>query len=87
MLKIELNVKRQNDQEQREQFTFYFSKKFLQKSIQSLKSWKCSIFILFDFLVRTVRTVFFFFNKYFCLVLNCLNVYFSTYNDVFKGLF
>jgi hypothetical protein len=35
-LKIELSVKRQNDQEQREQFTFYFSEKSLRKSIKSL---------------------------------------------------
>jgi hypothetical protein len=34
-LKIELIVKRQNDQEQKEQFTFYFSKKFLRKSCKS----------------------------------------------------
>jgi hypothetical protein len=34
-LKIELSVKRQNDQEQRKQFTFYFSEKSLRKSIKS----------------------------------------------------
>jgi hypothetical protein len=37
-LKIELSVKRQNDQKQKEQFTFYFSEKLLKKSMKSFKS-------------------------------------------------
>jgi hypothetical protein len=37
-LKIELSVKRQNDQKQKEQLTFYFSEKSITKSIKSLKS-------------------------------------------------
>jgi hypothetical protein len=37
-LKIELCVKRQNEQKQKEQFTFYFSEKSLRKSIKFLKS-------------------------------------------------
>jgi hypothetical protein len=69
MLKIELSVKRQNDQDQRKQFTFYFSEKFLRRSIKSLKSWKWRfIFILFDFLVRILQFFFLKKNKYFCLI-------------------
>jgi hypothetical protein len=37
-LKMELSVKRQNDQKQKERFKFYFSEKSLEKSIKSLKS-------------------------------------------------
>jgi hypothetical protein len=44
-LKIELSVKRQNDQEQREQFTFYFSKKSLRKSIKILEVLKMKIYM------------------------------------------
>jgi hypothetical protein len=46
-LKIELNIKRPNDQKQKEQFTCYFSKKSLRKSL-SLKSEDLFLFCFFS---------------------------------------